>query len=176
MEKEFQRPISGKAVDLFLKSVSQALKDSGVNVEGENPDQNGGRSVGRNLKVHFCIGINSVTRTLERMPSKNKKRSGIAEKLANLSEMELSGAGKSKPETLQAIVVAVDVQPKNLVGHLGYLCHSRGVPMVSINGGDGMGSLRLGEVLGLKTAVVIGIKIAVVSDALLKHLRTFAGS
>lgn len=56
--------------------------------------------------------------------------------------------------------MAMDVQPKILVSHLAHLCNSRGVPMVPINGGDGMGSLRLGEVLGLRTAVVIGVKVS----------------
>lgn len=62
---------------------------------------------------------------------------------------------------MQAVIVAADVQPKALVAHFGALCASRGVVMLPISGGDGSGSLKLGEVLGTRTAIAIGIKVSV---------------
>ena len=61
---------------------------------------------------------------------------------------------------MQAVIVAMDVKPKTLVAHLGVLCASRGVLMLPISGGDGSGSLKLGEVLGTRTAIAIGIKVS----------------
>lgn len=61
---------------------------------------------------------------------------------------------------MQAVIVAMDVHPKALVAHLGVLCASRGVLMVPIKGGDGSGSLKLGEVFGTRTAIAVGIKVS----------------
>lgn len=57
------------------------------------------------------------------------------------------------------MIVAADVKPRALVAHLDSLCASRGVAMLSINGGDGSGSLKLGELFGTRTAIAVGIKV-----------------
>lgn len=56
--------------------------------------------------------------------------------------------------------MAMDVHPRALVGHVAWLCANRGVPVLPVIGGDGCGSLRLGELLGTRTAIAIGIKVS----------------
>ncbi|OAE26525.1 hypothetical protein AXG93_1406s1170 [Marchantia polymorpha subsp. ruderalis] len=147
---------------MFACSLPRALKDSGVILKSEDSTERSRDQHGRgSLKAHFCTGINNVTRTLERIPKQEKKGISLSQKLAtSMASCEEAPAGspRGKPIKLQAIIVAMDVQPKILVSHIGELCMSRGIPMVSIIGGDGMGSLRLGKTLGLRTATVIGVK------------------
>ncbi len=61
---------------------------------------------------------------------------------------------------LQVVIVAIDVNPRTLINHVILLCTSRGVPILPVSGGDGCGSLRLGELLGTRTAIAIGIKVS----------------
>lgn len=92
------------------------------------------------LQQQFSIGVNDVTRLLERMPR--------------------SGNNGHPPQSiqLQAILVAVDCSPKLLTKHIPVMAASRRVPVICIKDDKG-GSFRLGALVKLKTSLSIGIKV-----------------
>jgi hypothetical protein len=59
---------------------------------------------------------------------------------------------------MQAVLVASDCNPLWLTKHLQSLAASRGVPLIFVKDNK-QGSLRLGELVKLKTAIAIGIKV-----------------
>lgn len=59
---------------------------------------------------------------------------------------------------MQAVLVASDCNPRWLTKHLLSLASSRNVPLVFVRDTK-QGSLRLGELVQLKTAIAIGIKV-----------------
>lgn len=59
---------------------------------------------------------------------------------------------------MQAVLVASDCNPRWLTKHLPNLASSRGVPLIFARDNK-EGSLRLGELVKLKTAIAIGIKV-----------------
>ncbi|XWS46376.1 hypothetical protein CRYUN_Cryun14cG0060400 [Craigia yunnanensis] len=93
------------------------------------------------LKQQFAIGVNDVTRVLERMPLSAEKGS----------------SAQSPCVRLQAILLAADCNPKWLTKHLPTLASTRKVPLIIVKD-DKRGSLRLGELVKLKTAIAIGVK------------------
>ncbi|KAL4286747.1 hypothetical protein HN51_054505 [Arachis hypogaea] len=103
------------------------------------------------LKQQFSIGVNDVTRVLERMrPCTELGKS------AQLPPL-ISSTHRSPLVKLQAVLVASDTKPNWLTKHLPGLASSRGVPLIFVKDNKG-GSLRLGELVKLKTAIAIGIK------------------
>ncbi|XP_031390870.1 uncharacterized protein LOC116203319 isoform X2 [Punica granatum] len=101
------------------------------------------------LKQQFAIGVNEVTRLLERMPLSGEKGSSPQKPDAMSSN--------DKAPWLQAVLVAFDCNPKWLIRHLPSLASSRKVPLIFVKDKK-RGSLRLGEIVKLKTAMAIGIK------------------
>ncbi|OMO64136.1 Ribosomal protein L7Ae/L30e/S12e/Gadd45 [Corchorus capsularis] len=93
------------------------------------------------LKQQFAIGVNDVTRVLERMAPIADKRS----------------SAQAPCVRLQAVLLAGDCNPKWLTKHLPSLASSRKVPLIFVKD-DKRGSLRLGELVNLKTAIAIGVK------------------
>ncbi|PON88787.1 Ribosomal protein [Trema orientale] len=81
----------------------------------------------------FSIGVNEVTRVLERMTPTSK-------------------TGK-----LQAVLLASDSNPRWLTKHLPSLALSRKVPLIFLKDNK-QASLRLGQLVKLKTAIAIGVK------------------
>lgn len=59
---------------------------------------------------------------------------------------------------MQAVLVASDCNPRWLIKHLPSLASSRKVPLIFIRDNK-EGSLRLGKLLKLKTAIAVGIKV-----------------
>ncbi|KAH9313114.1 hypothetical protein KI387_028149, partial [Taxus chinensis] len=129
------------------------------------------------MKQSFSVGINDVTRTLERMPVALDKPiesyisdfNSSPDRFPNIeSDHEDNGPKKQfigrETETqgkgvhLQAVLTAVDCHPRVLVSHLPGLASSRGVPLFSVED-HGTGSERLGQLLKLKTAIAIGVKV-----------------
>ncbi|CAA6675453.1 unnamed protein product [Spirodela intermedia] len=101
-------------------------------------------------KQQFAIGINDVTRVLERMSRKEK----------GLQAEKDSAAIHHRPSplvSLQAVLVASDCTPRYLTHHIPTLANSLGVPVVPVRDYGG-GSLRLGELVKLKTAMAVGVK------------------
>ncbi|KAK3022692.1 hypothetical protein RJ639_047608, partial [Escallonia herrerae] len=108
------------------------------------------------LKQHFSVGVNDVTRVLERMPPV----AAAAAATGSFSRLDVSNrdsTGNAGPTLqLQAILLASDCNPRWLAKHLPSLASSRKVPVIYVK--DKGGSLRLGELLKLKTAIAIGVK------------------
>ncbi|XP_075099207.1 uncharacterized protein LOC107780875 isoform X3 [Nicotiana tabacum] len=89
------------------------------------------------LKLQFSVGVNEITRVLERMPPiPANERSSLSAK---------------------AVLVASDCHPRLLTKHLESLAISKKVPIVFVKDNK-RGSLRLGELVKLKTAIAIGVK------------------
>ncbi|KAJ0052012.1 hypothetical protein Pint_00758 [Pistacia integerrima] len=103
------------------------------------------------FKQQFSIGVNEVSRVLERMvPS--------AEMGTSLHQPNVFCSKRQAPVVqLQVILVAADCNPRWLTKHLPTLALSRKVPVIFVKDKKG-GSLRLGELVKLKTAIAIGIK------------------
>ncbi|KAJ0250089.1 hypothetical protein HA466_0142890 [Hirschfeldia incana] len=90
------------------------------------------------LKKQIAIGINEVTRVLERMkPNPNDTR--------------------QTPVQLQVVIIVADCKPRMLTKHIPNLAASRNVPVIYIRDHK-RASLRLGELVKLKTALAIGFK------------------
>ncbi|XP_058083463.1 uncharacterized protein LOC131231320 [Magnolia sinica] len=102
------------------------------------------------IKQQFSIGVNDITRVLERMAS--------AEVESSAQESTAVRSGRKAPLVpLQAVLLASDCNPRWLTKHLPGLASSRGVPLIFVKDKKG-GSLRLGELVKLKTAIAIGVK------------------
>ncbi|XP_051125758.1 uncharacterized protein LOC127247784 [Andrographis paniculata] len=109
------------------------------------------------IKKHFAVGVNEVTRVLERMPPNYESRISSEEQLQ-------TNCNDSKPTCayLQAILMASDCNPRWLTKHLPTLAASRNVPIISVKDRK-EGSLRLGELIKLKTTIAIGVKAQEIS-------------
>ncbi|KAM3364447.1 hypothetical protein ACQJBY_014663 [Aegilops geniculata] len=104
------------------------------------------------MKQQFSVGVNDVTRVLERMPVAAVSRSGCS------SEASTSTARRRAPLVpLQAVIIAADCNPKWLTKHIPTLASTRQVPVLCLKDNKGS-SLRLGQVVNVRTALAIGIK------------------
>ncbi|XP_074350815.1 uncharacterized protein LOC141690099 isoform X2 [Apium graveolens] len=99
----------------------------------------------------FSIGVNDVTRVLERMPAVVATAD---------SSILMIGSGNSKNVGLQAILLASDCYPQMLTKHLPSLASSKNVPLIYVKD-KRRGSLRLGDLVKLKTTIAIGVKVNV---------------
>lgn len=61
---------------------------------------------------------------------------------------------------LQAVLLASDCNPRSLIKHFPSLACSRSVPIILVKDNKG-GSIRLGELVNLKTAIAIGVKVGI---------------
>ncbi|XP_057808011.1 uncharacterized protein LOC131022509 isoform X2 [Salvia miltiorrhiza] len=100
------------------------------------------------IKQQFAVGVNEVTRGLERMPPNRGAESSL---------VELFGKNVDGDGYFQVILVASDCNPRSLTKHLPALAASRNVPLISVRDRK-EGSLRLGELIKVKTAIAIGVK------------------
>ncbi|KNA04981.1 hypothetical protein SOVF_194610 [Spinacia oleracea] len=113
------------------------------------------------FKQHFAVGINEVTRLLERMaPSSDDTLAADQREVSSLSAVK---QGSSRPPCssvtkLQAVLVASDCNSRWLTKHLLSLASSRNVPLIYVKDNK-EGSLRLGEVVKVKTAIALGVKV-----------------
>ncbi|XP_062145189.1 uncharacterized protein LOC133852444 isoform X2 [Alnus glutinosa] len=103
------------------------------------------------LKQRFSIGVNDVTRVLERMAP-------CAQVGSSTQPHSISTNLKVPSVQLQAVLLASDCNPRWLTKHLPSLASSRRVPLIFVKDKKG-GSLRLGELVRLKTAIAIGVKL-----------------
>lgn len=99
------------------------------------------------LKQQFSIGVNDVTRVLERMPPLHGSSTSLTQNV-NVKESQVQ---------LQVILIATDCNPRSLTKHLPILASSRGVSFIFVKDKKG-GSCKLGEIVNLKTAMAIGVK------------------
>ncbi|XVF72842.1 hypothetical protein PTKIN_Ptkin12aG0153200 [Pterospermum kingtungense] len=124
----------GERLVHVLKSIQRGIESARISAGNAWPEKIW-------LKQQFAIGVNDVTRTLERMAPSAEKES----------------SAQSPCVRLQAILIAADCNPKWLTKHLPTLASSRKVPLIIVKD-DKKGSLRLGELVKLKTAIAIGVK------------------
>ncbi|XP_052184699.1 uncharacterized protein LOC127796554 [Diospyros lotus] len=111
------------------------------------------------IKQQFSIGVNDVTRILQRMPQISVNRSSNSSSPPVTRSCEPSKAIAAAPHVqLQAILVASDCSPRWLTRHVPSMASSRKVPLIFVKHDKG-GSLRLGELVKLKTAIAIGVKV-----------------
>ncbi|KAF3958621.1 hypothetical protein CMV_016489 [Castanea mollissima] len=103
------------------------------------------------LKQQFSIGVNDVTRVLERMAPSAQVGSSPQR------PSSIRNNCKAPLVQLQAVLLASDCNPRWLTKHLPSLASSRRVPLIFVKDMKG-GSLRLGELVKLKTAIAIGRK------------------
>ncbi|KAJ1292081.1 hypothetical protein BS78_02G364900 [Paspalum vaginatum] len=106
------------------------------------------------MKQQFAIGVNDVTRVLERMPH------GATDFDSTQSSVEaraVPGRRQAPLVPLQAVLVAADCNPKWLTKHIPTLASTRQVPILCVKDNKG-GSLRLGQVVHVRTALAIGVK------------------
>ncbi|CAO2172458.1 unnamed protein product [Urochloa humidicola] len=105
------------------------------------------------MKQQFAIGVNDVTRILERMPVASATHS-----THNSNEAEIVSSRRRAPLVpLQVVLVAADCNPKWLTKHIPTLASTRQVPVLSLKDNKGS-SLRLGHVVNFRTALAIGLK------------------
>ncbi|PKU59350.1 uncharacterized protein LOC110102047 isoform X2 [Dendrobium catenatum] len=104
------------------------------------------------IKQQFAIGVNDVTRLLERMPQ--IETTGAVRDISCSFDNVMR---KATLVSLQVVLVAADCNPKWLTKHIPALASSRKVPVILVRDGKG-GSLRLGGLLNVKTALAIGVK------------------
>lgn len=161
----------GGLLDELLEKVSRAI-EAAEQVKGQVNDNIW-------MKQKFSVGVNDVTRTLERMPIAKAIRNItpdikhpklVPETFDHLTTSEDGDAGPNKQSCsslkptgkqvviLQAVLTAIDCHPRLLVSHLPGLASSRDVPLICIED-HGRGSLRLGQLLKLKRAGAIGVKV-----------------
>ncbi|XP_044503776.1 uncharacterized protein LOC123224234 [Mangifera indica] len=106
------------------------------------------------FKQQFSIGVNEVSRVLERMVPRASAEMGIS-----LHQTNVFSSKRQAPSVeLQVILIAADCNPRGLTKHLPTLALSRKVPVIFVKDNKS-GSLRLGELVRLKTAMAIGIKV-----------------
>ncbi|KAL5700422.1 hypothetical protein ACHQM5_025865 [Ranunculus cassubicifolius] len=103
------------------------------------------------IKQQFSIGVNDVTRVLERMPPTVSCGNSGQD-----SDVKSLGLRNSSVQ-LQAVILASDCNPRWLTKHIPSLASSRKVPIITVKDKKG-GSLRLGQLVKLKTAIAIGVK------------------
>ncbi|KAK6134100.1 hypothetical protein DH2020_032158 [Rehmannia glutinosa] len=135
----------GEKLSRFLKSIQREIESARA-VDASLPLKFW-------IKQQFAVGVNEVTRALERMPPNHG---------TNLSSDEhfptnVDDDSKSPSVYLQAILLASDCNPRWLTKHLPALAASRNVPLILLKDRK-EGSLRLGELVKLKTSIAIGIK------------------
>ncbi|KAA8549014.1 hypothetical protein F0562_000698 [Nyssa sinensis] len=133
----------GESLARLLKSIQREMESARL-LDRALPDKIW-------LKQQFSIGVNDVTRVLERMPPIAGMETSSQQPSTNC------GNHKASSVQLQAILIASDCNPRWLTKHLPSLAASRNVPLIFIKDKKG-GSLRLGELVKLKTAITIGIK------------------
>ncbi|KAJ4956356.1 hypothetical protein NE237_013139 [Protea cynaroides] len=102
------------------------------------------------IKQQFSIGVNDVTRVLERMMA--------SARFKNSAQKSMVACHRFKPSVqLQAVILASDCNLRWLTKHLPSLAFSREVPLIFVKDNRG-GSRRLGDLVKLKTAMAIGVK------------------
>ncbi|GKV23324.1 hypothetical protein SLEP1_g33067 [Rubroshorea leprosula] len=135
----------GERLVLLLKSIQRGIESSRALDGNTLPEKIW-------FKQQFAVGVNDVTRVLERMAPSIE--AGSSHHKPNV----LCSKRRAPSVQLQAVLLAADCNPKGLTKHLPGLASSRKVPLIFIKDNK-MGSLRLGELVKIKTAIAIGVKV-----------------
>ncbi|XP_008466271.1 uncharacterized protein LOC103503720 isoform X3 [Cucumis melo] len=142
----------GERLDELLLSIQREIKTArGLNAE----------SLPEKFWLKFAIGVNEVTRALERMtPCGDSARLMNPNYKACKVKLQVVYSviyvGQCYLGFRLAILLTANCNPRWLTNHVPCLAMSRKVPLILVK--DKEGSLRLGELVNLKTAIAIGIK------------------
>ncbi|KAF3326094.1 Ribosomal protein L7Ae/L30e/S12e/Gadd45 family [Carex littledalei] len=141
-ERDSSSCYEGDRLDFLLGKLQRSVELAKAS-KGQVPDKIW-------TKLQFAIGVNDVTRVLERMP--------LPDSNANSKEDDkTTRVSRKSPVTLQAVLLATDCNPKWLTKHIPVISASRNVPVLALKDNKGS-SLRLGELVNVRTALAIGIK------------------
>ncbi|WOL09580.1 hypothetical protein Cni_G18333 [Canna indica] len=132
----------GERLDNLLLQLNKSIESAKLS-RGELPEKIW-------IKQQFAVGVNDVTRVLERMYQLEKE-------YQSNQEQDNSSRRKAPLVPLQAVILASDCNPRWLTKHIPTLASSRQVPVILVKDNK-KGSLRLGQLVKLKTALAIGIK------------------
>ncbi|KAB1200436.1 hypothetical protein CJ030_MR0G007259 [Morella rubra] len=134
----------GERLACLLKSIRREIESARLLAGNSLPEKLW-------FKQQFSIGVNDVTRVLERMAP-------VAQEGISPQQPHSSSTNRKGPSVqLQAVLLASDCNPRWLTKHLPSLASSRRVPLIFVKDKKG-GSLRLGELFKLRTAIAIGVK------------------
>ncbi|OVA05260.1 Ribosomal protein L7Ae/L30e/S12e/Gadd45 [Macleaya cordata] len=131
----------GERLILLLKSLNREIESAKLS--------NGNLLEKLWIKQQFSVGVNDVTRTLERMTPNAELGCSASQPSVECCERKASSV------QLQAVILAYDCNPRWLTKHIPSLASSRRVPLIFVRDKKG-GSLRLGELVKLKTTIAIG--------------------
>ncbi|EEC82517.1 hypothetical protein OsI_27015 [Oryza sativa Indica Group] len=142
------------------------------------------------MKRQFAVGVNDVTRVLERMPaataathSGHSSTEAITDKALCRAPPVLLQSRKGHESiapfkervlySLPVVLVAADCNPKWLTKHIPTLASTRQVPVLCLKDNK-ESSLRLGQVVNVRTALAIGVKArdSIINKAIDEVLKT----
>ncbi|KAI4383198.1 hypothetical protein MLD38_009065 [Melastoma candidum] len=129
-----QEAVEGDRLSSLLESIQSKTKEA--------RSSDGDKALPEKIwfKRQFAVGVNEVTRTLERMPPDPPP-----------------SEGGNTHQRLQAVLLASDCDPRWLIRHLPGLARSRKVPLIYVRDKK-HGSSRLGQIANVRTAIAVGIK------------------
>ncbi|XP_050381442.1 uncharacterized protein LOC126798464 [Argentina anserina] len=146
-QHQLQDCYEGERLDRLLQSLQSKIESARL-LDNSLPEKIW-------FKLQFAVGVNDVTRVLERM-----KLVTLPMEASLASECNAPATppkAKAASNELQAVLVAADSNPRWLTKHLPRLALSRNVPLIFLRDNKGA-SLRLGQLVKLKTAIAIGVK------------------
>ncbi|XP_010919886.1 uncharacterized protein [Elaeis guineensis] len=143
-EKASSDCYEGNRLDDLLSKLERSIESAKI-LKGDLPEKIW-------IKHQFAIGVNDVTRVLERMPR------GEVQVPSKEDPETKSGLRRAPLVPLQAVLLASDCNPRWLTKHIPSLASSRQVPVIFVKDNKG-GSLRLGELVNVKAALAIGVKV-----------------
>ncbi|BAF22308.1 uncharacterized protein [Oryza sativa Japonica Group] len=122
------------------------------------------------MKRQFAVGVNDVTRVLERMPAATAATHSGHSSTEAITDKALC---RAPPVLLQVVLVAADCNPKWLTKHIPTLASTRQVPVLCLKDNK-ESSLRLGQVVNVRTALAIGVKArdSIINKAIDEVLKT----
>uniref|UniRef100_A0A0E0LNT8 Ribosomal protein eL8/eL30/eS12/Gadd45 domain-containing protein n=1 Tax=Oryza punctata TaxID=4537 RepID=A0A0E0LNT8_ORYPU len=154
-------PVGGDALDDLLSKLIRSVEVAKASREGL-PEKIW-------MKRQFAIGVNDVTRVLERMPAAAATHFGHSSS-ETLTDKALC---RAPSVLLQVVLVAADCNPKWLTKHIPTLASTRQVPVLCLKDNK-ESSLRLGQVVNVRTALAIGVKArdSIINKAIDEVLKT----
>ncbi|KAL6223334.1 hypothetical protein ACLB2K_006721 [Fragaria x ananassa] len=150
-QHQLQDFYEGERLDLLLQSIQRKIESARV-MDNSLPEKIW-------FKLQFAVGVNDVTRVLERMkPVTLPMAASLESECGSASPPPKAKAASLADVTeLQAVLIAADSNPRWLTKHLPSLALSRNVPLIFLKDNKGA-SLRLGQLVKLKTAIAVGVK------------------
>ncbi|KAL6219664.1 hypothetical protein ACLB2K_007423 [Fragaria x ananassa] len=150
-QHQLQDFYEGERLDLLLQSIQRKIESARV-MDNSLPEKIW-------FKLQFAVGVNDVTRVLERMKPVTLPMAASLESACSSASPppKAKAASLANVTELQAVLIAADSNPRWLTKHLPSLALSRNVPLIFLKDNKGA-SLRLGQLVKLKTAIAIGVK------------------